>query len=190
MAKAPDSFNIFESQPLFMKMFLLLLFFAGMYSSSVMAATAPSSVAPKSIHVILPENKPKAVHIRQILSLTPDQYKNLTGKKLRLKDRIMLKFLQCKTKKQLNKPADITKLKKLGILSLIFGVLGFIFIFMNVGILGIIGVGLAIAGLILGIKSLKGNTNVPGIIGIVFSGLVLFLILLLVVLLASSDWWF
>lgn len=185
MTNALDSFNIFESKPLFMRRFLLLLFFAGMYSSSIMAATAPSSVAHKNIHVILTENKPRTIYIRPILSLTPEQYKNLTGKKLRLKDRIILKVLQWKIKKQLNTPADITLLKKLGILSLIFGVLGFIFIFTGLGALGLIGVCLAIAGLILGIKSLKGNTNVPGIIGIVFSGLVLVLILLAVAIVAA-----
>ena len=81
------------------------------------------------------------------------------------------------------------KLLKLGRLSLIFGIIALVFIFIPVGVIALLGLGCAIAGLVLGIKSLKGNSNVPGLLGVVFSSLVLVLLLVAIAVVAAWGWY-
>ena len=63
--------------------------------------------------------------------------------------------------------------RKLGRLSLIFGIVALGCLFIPVGVVALIGLGLAIGALVLGLKSTKGNSNAPGIIGIVLGCLVI-----------------
>ena len=70
--------------------------------------------------------------------------------------------------------------RKLGRISMIFGIVALGFLFIPVGIFGILAIGLAIGALVLGIKSTKGNSNTPGIIGIVLGSLVLLLVLIII----------
>ena len=77
-----------------------------------------------------------------------------------------------------------------GRLSLIFGLIAIVLVcilfVVPASLLLLISVGSAIAGLVLGIKSLKGNSNGPGIIGLVFSSLVLFLFLMFIAVILTS----
>jgi hypothetical protein len=113
-------------------------------------------------------------------SVTPKTYRQLTGRKMSLKDRIGLAILKWKSKLSIEDGEPTQKQLKQGRLSLIFGASAILLAF--IPYVGIVSIPLAVAGLILGIKSLKGNSNTPGILGVVFSGLVLFIIVLAVIL--------
>ncbi len=130
----------------------------------------------------------KSISLKEFVKLTPGEYQKLTGKKLKLKEKIGLKILQWKVKRKMNDQATPQQIR-LGRLSLIFGILAMVFIFIPIGIIAIIGLGLAIAGFVLGIKSIKGNSNVMGILGVVFSGLVLFFFLLALAVVAAWGWY-
>ena len=130
----------------------------------------------------------RSITLKEFVKLTPKEYQKLTGKKLKLKEKIGLKILQWKVKRKMNDQATPQQIK-LGRLSLIFGILAMVFIFIPIGIIAIIGLGCAIAGFVLGIKSIKGNSNVMGILGIVFSGLVLFFFLLALAIVAAWGWY-
>ena len=87
--------------------------------------------------------------------------------------------------------------KKLGRLSLIFAGLAVILLVIPYTALalpaaiGVLTVPSAIAGIVLGIKSVRGNSNVPGLIGLIVSGSLLVLLILAVILLAlffSGSW--
>jgi len=67
---------------------------------------------------------------------------------------------------------------------MILGIAGLILLFLP-NILAIAGIGLGIAAFILGIKSLKGNSNTPGIVGLVAGSLTLLLTILAVVIAAA-----
>jgi hypothetical protein len=128
----------------------------------------------------------KNVSLEQLLTLSPREYEKATGNKLKLKEKIVYKVVRWKLMKKMRTgPTD--KQKTLGMLSLVFGILavGLIFVPSAIGILGIL---FAVAGLVLGIKSLKGNSNAPGLIGLILSSAVIFVIILAVIAIASWDW--
>ena len=157
----------------------LLLLFLLLPGYLILHATG--GVAP-----IKPTNR--SITLKEFVKLTPKEYQKLTGKKLKLKEKIGLKILQWKVKRKMNDQATPEQIR-LGRLSLIFGILAMVFIFIPIGIIAIIGLGFAIAGFVLGIKSIKGNSNVMGILGIVFSGLVLFFFLLALAIVAAWGWY-
>ena len=126
----------------------------------------------------------RSISLKEFVKLTPREYQKRTGKKLRLKEKIGLKILQWKVKRQMNDQATPEQIR-LGRLSLIFGALALVLIFVPIGIIAIVGLGCAIAGLVLGIKSINGNSNVMGILGVVFSGLVLLLLLIAIAIVAA-----
>jgi len=132
---------------------------------------------------------PGTISLKQFLSLTPREYQKLTGRKLKLKEKIGLKILQWKFKRKMKDQASPEQLKR-GRLSLIFGLIAVVLVCVALvvpaGILVLISLGSAIAGFVLGISSLKGNSNGPGIIGLVFSSLVLFLFLLFIAAILGS----
>jgi hypothetical protein len=72
---------------------------------------------------------------------------------------------------------------------LIFGAVALATIF--IPYVAIVSIPLAIAGLVLGIKSLNGNSNTNGILGVIFSSLVIFLGLVAIIFIAAfySSWW-
>lgn len=132
-----------------------------------------------------------ATSIEQILKLTPRDYEKMTGKKLKLKQKIALKIYQWKLKRQL-KPADPAKQKRLGVLSLIFG--GLAVVATMVALIALLpgvflfGAAFAIAGLVLGIKSVEGNNvNTPGLLGIIFSSLVFLIFAIGIVAILTSG---
>lgn len=79
---------------------------------------------------------------------------------------------------------------RFGRLSLVFGLVAIVLLFVAliapVGILVLISLVSGIAGFVLGISSLKGNSNGPGIIGLVLSSMVLFAFLLFIAVILGS----
>lgn len=129
----------------------------------------------------------KGVTIDQLISLSPREYERNTGTKLKWKEKIVYKVVKWKLKKKMrSEPTE--KQKTLGLLSLAFGVLGVALIFVPTAV-GILGILFAIAGFVLGIKSLKGNSNAPGLIGLILSSAVILVLILAVIALANTDWW-
>jgi hypothetical protein len=116
-----------------------------------------------------------AIPWQTIAKLTPKEYEKLTGKKMKWKEKIGLKILKWKAKRMADKPTD--QQRKMGWLALVLGAVGLICIFIPVGVIFLVGLGAAIAGFIIGLKSIKGNANTPGIIGIVLSSVALVLVL-------------
>jgi hypothetical protein len=137
-----------------------------------------------------PPNMAGKISLKEFVKLSPKEVEKLTGKKLKLREKIGLKIFQWKMKRKLkeNEPVD-PKLLKLGRLSLIFGIIALVFIFIPVGVIALLGLGCAIAGLVLGIKSLKGNSNVPGLLGVIFSSLVLVMLLVAIAVVAAWGWY-
>lgn len=129
----------------------------------------------------------KGVTLEQFLSLSPREYEKTTGNKLKWKEKIVYKVVKWKMKKKMrSEPTE--KQRTLGVISLAFGVLAMVFIFVNVPLVGLLGVLLAIAGFVLGLKSLKGNSNAPGLIGLILSSAVIFVLILAFIAIASWDW--
>jgi len=132
-----------------------------------------------------------AISVEQILKLTPREYEKMTGKKLKLKQKIALKIYQWKLKKHF-KSADPATQKRQGVLSLIFG--GLAVVATMIALIALLpGVFLfsaafAIPGLILGIKSVEGNNvNTPGLLGIIFSSLVFLIFAIGIVAILTSG---
>ena len=121
----------------------------------------------------------RSISLKEFVRLTPKDYEKLTGKKLKMKEKIGLKLLQWKVKRKMKSEATPQQ-RKLGRISMIFGIVALGFLFIPVGIFGLLAIGLAIGALVLGIKSTKGNSNTPGIIGIVLGSLVLLLVLIII----------
>jgi len=127
----------------------------------------------------------KKVSVEQLLSLSPREYEKATGNKLKWKEKIVYKVVKWKLKKKMG--SDPTeKQRTLGVLSLVAGLLAVALIF--IPYIGILGILFAIAGFVLGIKSLRGNSNAPGLIGLILSSAVIFVLILAVIALSSSDW--
>jgi hypothetical protein len=121
--------------------------------------------------------------VKIITTLSPREFEKATGKKLRFKDTSVYRVLQWKLRKKGHDVID-ERQRKQGNLSLILGIAAVVFLFIPV--LGILSPGLAIAAIVLGIMSLKGNSNTAGIVGIICGGTVIFLFLLAVAVLAGG----
>ena len=129
----------------------------------------------------------KSVTMGQYISLSPREYERTTGNKLKWKEKMVYKVVKWKLKKKMrSEPTE--KQKTLGVISLAFGVLAVALLFVPTAV-GLLSILFAVAGLVLGIKSLKGNSNAPGLIGLILSSAVLVVLVLAVIALSSSDWW-
>ena len=126
--------------------------------------------------------------LEEFVKLKPREYEKLTGKKLKFKEKLGLKIFQWKVKRKMAGEATPQQLKQ-GRLSLIFGALALVCLFIPVGVVAVIGLGLAIAGFVLGLKSIKGNSNTMGILGLIFSSLFLVLVIIAVAVVASWGWY-
>jgi hypothetical protein len=167
-----------------MKRSLFLLVATGLllFSLPAHATTTPPTEPSPTTTAATP-----SITINDFLKLSPREFQQRTGKKLKFKERIAYRVLQWKLRKHFREQDEPTaKQLKQGNLSLVFGIAAIVFLFIPV--VGILSLGFAIAGLVLGIKSLKGNSNTTGLIGLILSGLVLFLFLLAVIVLTSIDW--
>ena len=128
----------------------------------------------------------KGISIEQFLSLSPREYEKTTGNKLKWKEKIVYKVVKWKMKKKMrSEPTE--KQKTLGVISLACGVLAIVLVF--IPYIGLLGVLFAIAGFVLGLKSLKGNSNAPGLIGLILSSTVILLVIVAAIALSNADWW-
>jgi hypothetical protein len=121
----------------------------------------------------------------KIASMKVKDIEKTISRKLSLKEKIAFKIIKWKAKKLVIEGEPTEKQRKQGILSLVFGAAGLIFLFVFFPV----GIALSIAGLVLGIISLKGNSNVPAILGIVFSGVSILLLLLAIAIAAAWGWY-
>ena len=118
------------------------------------------------------------------------------GRKLSFKEKLVMRFLKFKSKSGLLVSGEPTeKQRKLGRISLIFGISIFVLLLLANAIaalsaVAILTLPLAIAGLILGIQSLKGNSHTAGVLGVVLSGayFALLIIGVLLLILIFSAW--
>src|SRR5215831_3020383 len=157
-------------------LFLSILFF----SSSVPALASSVPVSPS----VNPAYSQKALETI-IMKLSPRQFEKLTGKKLRFKDRIAYRIMQWKLRHQQHEAIN-ERQRKQGKLSLIFGIGSLVLLFIPP--LGIVALCSAAVALVLGILSLKGNSNTAGIIGLVIGATVL--VLFVIALAAFTASWY
>ena len=150
---------------------LLLALFLSIYSNAVLAPvpSAPSQFDP--------------------FKIKPRDIEKLTGKKLTLFQKIKLTIAQHALRKY--SAGEVTpKQKKQARLSMILGFLGLALLFVSLapflGFLGLLSIPAAILAVIFGSKSLRGNSNTEGILGVVTGGLTIVIIVLVLILVAVA----
>ncbi|MBD0295095.1 MAG: hypothetical protein ICV84_07835 [Flavisolibacter sp.] len=117
--------------------------------------------------------------------------KVVSGRKPTLKERIITKLLERKWfKKWWSADNPLTeKQKRQANLSLILGIGSLILLLLaNYGfsVIGLFAIPAAIIGIILGVKSLKGNTNTKGLVGIIASTVTLLIFITLLIVIATA----
>jgi hypothetical protein len=160
---------------------LLTLLFALLFQTAG-AATYP--VAPKKL-----KTAPPTEILQKIAHLKPAEIEKLTGKKLTLVEKVKLKILQKRIKYGVYEEEPMTeRQRKQGRWSMILGLVSIGVLFIPT--VGLLAIPAAVVGLVLGIKSLKGNSNTNGMIGVIASSLTLLLIVLGLILIAAlfNDW--
>jgi hypothetical protein len=123
------------------------------------------------------------------LKIKPKDVEKITGKKLSLFQKVKLKLAQ-KVLKKYSDGEMTPRQKKQARVSMILGILGLAFLFISlspfVGFLGILSIPLAILAIIFGSKSLKGNSNSEGKIGVITGAATLGLIIVAVIVIAIA----
>ena len=121
--------------------------------------------------------------------IKPKDVEKITGKKLGLFQKMKLTLAQKILKKYSNDEMT-AKQKKQARISMILGILGLAFLFISlspfVGFMGILSIPLAILAIIFGLKSLKGNSNSEGKIGVITGAATLGLIIVAVIVAAIA----
>jgi len=123
------------------------------------------------------------------LKIKPKDVEKITGKKLAFFQKMKLKLAQKVLKKYSD--GEITaRQKKQARASMIFGILGLAFLFISLspflGFLGILSIPSAILAIIFGSRSLKGNSNSEGKIGVITGAATLGLIIVAVIVIAIA----
>jgi hypothetical protein len=138
-----------------MKTILLLLLC--LYGSGSYATVSPTPPPAPSFSITFKSIKAKAIE-------------NMIGRKLTFLQKIELKILQKKLSRHALHPADtITeKQKKQAKLSMTLGICSIGLLFL--GPIALLAFPAAIAAVVLGVISLKGNSNTKGIVGVVTGG--------------------
>ena len=108
------------------------------------------------------------------------QIEKLLGKKLTLVDKIKLQLLQRKLGRYRTGLPSGTQ-RKQAAWSMALGIASILLLFTPLGILAIPA---AVVGLVLGIISLKGNSNTQGIVGVITSSVTLLLIIVAIIVVA------
>ncbi len=157
------------------------LLFLTMLTSVVNAATKPPGTISSATTLQLTNLK---ADFKVVLKNTSDR--NPT-----LKERIITKLLERKwLKRWLSADNPLTeKQKRQANLSLILGIGSLILLLLaNYGfsVIGLFAIPAAIIGIILGVKSLKGNTNTKGLVGIIASTVTLLIFIIFLVVIATA----
>ena len=165
------------------KIFLFLVLITSFYCKPVNASVSPGDS-------IITNPKTPGVSLNKLLTSTPSEIQRLTGKKLNFVERIQLKLFQKKLLK--HSPEEngepTAKQRKQGKISMILGISSIALLL--IPYIGILSIPAAIAALVLGIKSLKGNSNTQGIVGLITGSVTLFIILIAILIVASGGFWY
>ena len=137
------------------------------------AATAPTNNDPR----------PK-FSLKHITSKNIEKY---TGKKLTIPQKIQLLLLKWKLKNYVEDDPMTEKQKDQATTSMIMGIASFAFLFLPIVVY--LSIPLAILAIIFGIKSLKGNSNTKGIVGVSFGAATILLLLIVIAVVASGGFW-
>lgn len=128
--------------------------------------------------------------------VTAKEVEKLTGQKLTAFEKLKLKIVQSKVARKLLKFGDepmTEQQKKWAKWSLLLGLssiaLFFIAFIPYISIIALLMIPASILAVIFGIKSLKGNSNSKGIIGIVTGGSVILITLIGIIWLLSAFEW-
>jgi hypothetical protein len=186
-------------------LFMLLLFFGTKPLFAARISLKPATVSASFHFQISPEVRPVMQYSSPGL-LNPSagsgglhyqpngaenkQSSAVTGRRYSFKERLTLKYLKNYVKKlgmREGGPTDPRRLRQ-GRLALILGAGAFVVVF--IPFLQLLSPLMAIAAIALGIVSVQGNSNLPGILGICFGGAFLLLILLVVaILVLTFSFW-
>ncbi len=123
----------------------------------------------------------KEITLREILALTPEKYQELTGHKITFKEKIFLKILKLKLKK--NFPEIKTqKGNNFGTLSILFGIIAIVGLAgLSIPVVGFMSLFSAVAALIFGIKGLRRNKkDTASLIGLILGGAYLLLVIIFI----------
>jgi hypothetical protein len=114
-----------------------------------------------------------------------------TGKRLTLFQKVKLKIAQ-KILKKLSDEEITDKQKKQAEASLILGIGSLVLLLLSgvLSVFGLLCIPAAILAIIFGAKSLKGNSNAKGIVGVVTGGVTLLLIVLAIIIVLAffASW--
>jgi hypothetical protein len=152
---------------------LLLTLFFTFYAD---AAVAPNSVVPP---------KPDFTKIKA------KDIERITGKKLTLFQKVKIKIAQ-KLLKKFSDDEMSEAQKKMADASMILGIGSLALLLLSglVSVFGLLCIPAAILAIVFGSKSLKGNSNTKGIIGVVTGGVTLAIIILaMIIILAFLASW-
>jgi hypothetical protein len=118
---------------------------------------------------------------KKIVSMKAKEIEKLTGKKMSLKDKLLFSVYKKKMRAHVG---DEAKRKNFGKVAMYCGITAWVLLFIpGISILTPL---LAVAAIVFGVISLKGNTNVPGIIGIILGSTFLILLIAAIAVLAGS----
>lgn len=146
---------------------------------------------PAPISTVATVPLPALTSLEKLATLKIKEIEKLTGRKLKLKEKIALKIYQLKLKKEL-KAKEKGETKSKGQTAFILGLVG-------IGVLlipyvSIAAIPLAILAIVIGSKAKKenpkdGKAQTGIILGIVTLGLIVLAILLVLAILAADGWW-
>ncbi|MFN2457557.1 MAG: hypothetical protein ABR502_05095 [Chitinophagaceae bacterium] len=156
--------------------------------------TAVIFTSTKATIISSPDNASRSLHPSlKHSNITPPDHKKAAFNKLNLLHKFYLKILLKKLKKQNIAEEEITeRQKKLGKLSLIFGLISIPVLLLGsvIGAFSLLAIPAAIIAIVLGIKSIKGNSNTRGLIGLISGSVTILLLLLglIIALIFYSSW--
>ena len=121
--------------------------------------------------------------------IKPKDIEKITEKKLTFFQKIKLKLGQTFLKKYSDGEVT-TKQQKQGRISMILGIMGLAFLFISLspflGFLGILAIPSAILAIVFGSRSLRGNSNSEGMIGVITGGVTIGLIVIAAIVIAIA----
>lgn len=144
-----------------------------LFSFTSIAATSPGFVAEPG-----PAPGLKNLKVKMI--------EKITGRKMTLGQKISFWVMKKKLKKVSEEESFTPKQKQQANLSLILGLASIGLLF--VPYLGLLAIPAAILAIIFGAKSIKGNSNTKGIIGLVAGVTTLLLLIIAIIIVTSSPW--
>lgn len=178
------------------QLFLVLFLLSGLLiTDQVSAINSENTPASGSALAYSPQ-----ITVNDFLALDSKEIRTQEGNKLSWTKRLGIKMTQKHLAAQVRKGkidggADLhtamraSSANKKGLLSLIFSSLGLIFLF--IPYVAILGLGLSIAGFVLGIIGLKRDEDTTmALLGVILGGVALFIYLLVIVAVAAWFSWF